>query len=273
MRGHKHLTEYLMAQARRAGVTAEREAALEAMSAALEGVATDPLAEREGAAFARAVAPWLRALRLATEEGVEWGGLPEAVDAVAGRVGRITAHRDALPRPDMRLAIDRSLAAIGLGPPPDVTAESVSFTANSWPAARRTRADGSPSPYLLPDPDAYAVLHEVFEATAEGRQDAVGLDAATLSGRLAHWLPEYGRLGEADLLAETLVALRLLGVPESDPAWRSGLASLLGMQRGNGSFGDYEDERFAASRSGYDLDVGKYLHTTEVALWALELAR
>jgi hypothetical protein len=125
--------------------------------------------------------------------------------------------------------------------------------------------------------DVYALVHEVFYLSDQGDRDMKwpSADARLWAQAALPFLVRRAiRDDDADLLAELLVATRFAGF-SSNEAFADGVRHLLTRQNENGSFGRYERRRAELARAGsrFDVDVGGYLHTTEVAIWALVQAR
>ena len=121
--------------------------------------------------------------------------------------------------------------------------------------------------------EQYDVTHEIFPLGEFGRQKITAFDAADreyLRRLMAEMVAQYTAVNNVDLLAEALVCMRYLDF-EAMPEYRKGLDYILTHQNPNGSFGSYERERaqMRLTRPKYDVDLGGYLHTTEVCLWAL----
>lgn len=275
MRGYKHLGEFMMAMDHRMKVDPPfvpkgRGMILEVLDTVV-GDARNPLKTTNDTKFRARVAPWLRTLRIATQFEVPWDGLEESLRFVESQLPRIEEYIASLSRVDMRWALQRSLHILGMGAMPDLEGEVHEMVVVDWPT---TRWVGQME--LLTKRDAYTVVHEVFEATNEVGDAPVGWSEGrveSLTIQLGKWIPELIALKNTDLLAETLDAIVLLGGDLENPQVALGMGALLTQQQSNGAFGDYEEARALLASEGlpYDVDVGQYLHTTEVALWLFDL--
>lgn len=121
--------------------------------------------------------------------------------------------------------------------------------------------------------EQYDITHEIFPLGDFGQKKITAFresDRDYLRRLMPAMVDAYTAGGNIDLLAEALVCMRFLDF-EDMPAYRKGLDYILANQNPNGSFGRYEREReqMRVSRPRYDVDIGGYLHTTEVCLWAL----
>lgn len=125
--------------------------------------------------------------------------------------------------------------------------------------------------------EIYGLAHEIFVLSAFGDEPMrwpTPESRLYAQAALPALVQRAIRDNDADLLAELLVAMRLADLAPG-AAYEDGVRHLLSRQNENGSFGTYERRRAELARAGsrFDVDVGGYLHTTEVAIWALAEAR
>ncbi|MBI1747032.1 MAG: hypothetical protein HYR55_10645 [Acidobacteria bacterium] len=121
--------------------------------------------------------------------------------------------------------------------------------------------------------EQYDVTHEIFPLGEFGRKKISEFskeDMDYLRKLMAAMVQSYTAADNIDLLAEVIVCMRFLDF-DALPEYRKGLDYILTQQNSNGSFGHYETQRqqMRTTRPKYDVDIGGYLHTTEVCLWAL----
>jgi hypothetical protein len=120
----------------------------------------------------------------------------------------------------------------------------------------------------------YDITHEIFQLAEFGKKKINNLDASDweyLRKVVPLLINHLIKTGDIDLLAEFTVDMKYLGF-ESMPEYPKALTYILNNQNPNGSFGHYEDKRAVMRRikgPNYDLEIGGYLHTVEVCLWAL----
>lgn len=268
MRGKKHFAEKLFAYAVLAKAESDpkkREAIVAKFAAAFA-----PARAREFHEFDVSDVKLLReesmsyltALWLAARLGVP---APEGKASVAEKKAAIAKD---LPNRAVhwQLAFAFLLGKLGHEPPESV--ESL---------ARKTMLAAKRPTNSLSVEDVYGLVHEIFVLSSYGDEP---VRWPTPESRLyAHAaLPALVqraiRDNDADLLAELLVAMRLSSL-SAGATFEDGVRHLLGRQNPDGSFGTYERRRAELERAGsrFDVNVGGYLHTTEVALWALLEAR
>ncbi len=126
----------------------------------------------------------------------------------------------------------------------------------------------------------YDICHEVFVFTNYGARPVTFLEkeyqqylVATVP-MLVERILEEGDWKHINLLAELLVCYRYLDIEETS-VYYNGIEAVLAMQQDDGSFGDYDIfEQYCRDKGiEYNVTIKKYLHATEVCLWALALAQ
>ena len=110
----------------------------------------------------------------------------------------------------------------------------------------------------------YDITHEVFALYALDRMDLIESDLDYLKELTSRKLD----MMDIDILAEFIIVANNLNFKHIKGYDRA-LDFLSKSQNPNGSFGDYEDKRAKWEKEGKDIDIGMYLHTTSVALGAL----
>jgi hypothetical protein len=268
MSGKKHFVEKLFVYwvlARAEKDAARRAAWVEKFRAAwapANDAAFHEIDESDVELLRQEAMPYLSAAHLAASLGV---ASEATLAAVARRAPAI--ERD-LPNRPIHWQMGLSYLLEKLGRKPPVTRDEL--MGKGLLAARR----GTDS---LSVEDVYALVHEVFYLSDQGDRDMKwpSADARLWAQAALPFLVRRAiRDDDADLLAELLVATRFAGF-SSNEAFADGVRHLLTRQNENGSFGRYERRRAELARAGsrFDVDVGGYLHTTEVAIWALVQAR
>lgn len=121
--------------------------------------------------------------------------------------------------------------------------------------------------------EIYDITHEIFYLAELGQTKIKVLDESDwkyLRYAMPNLITHFIKAKNIDLLAELVVCMKYLGFEDMNE-YRTGLDYIVSNQNENGSFGWYEKERekFKQEKSRYDVDIGGYLHTTEVCLWAL----
>lgn len=120
--------------------------------------------------------------------------------------------------------------------------------------------------------DSYDLTHEVFVAHEFGESKTphhfTAEDLAYIRATLPHLVTRYVVEDDPDLVAELLLCMTMTG-QRDDPKYAEGVAFLLDTQNEDGSWGNYESLR---SMWRQYLEHRIYLHTTYVALWALQEA-
>jgi hypothetical protein len=121
--------------------------------------------------------------------------------------------------------------------------------------------------------DKYSLTHEIFMLTDYGRRDPAltSEDRMYLYQVTPELLRESIETKDVDLCGEWVVALCFLDLADH-PGMDTAVELIRRSQNPDGSWGSYEGIRAQIALRpdiAYDVDIGKYLHTTEVAVWAL----
>ncbi len=117
----------------------------------------------------------------------------------------------------------------------------------------------------------YNLTHEIFALTSRGArtfQFPKPEDARYAKETLAALLKKYMDAGDLDLSAELLIDLAEIGEGGCEIA-RAARALILRSQNPDGSFGKYDEAAVKKTQPLFDVQIGAYLHTTMVCLWAL----
>lgn len=268
MRGKKYLTEKLFVYF--ALATAEKDPGKRAAIVEKFKTAFAPAADPEFHAFDDAdlklfreeAMSYLNALYLASRLGL---ADPAHGKSVAEKQPAIAKD---LPNRAVHWQMTFVFLLSKLGATPPVTLDSL---APKTILASRRATNG------LSTEDTYGLVHEISVLASYGESPVrwpTPESRLYAQAALPVLVERCIRDNDADLLAEVLVAMRFSGF-DSNTAFADGVRHLLTRQNENGSFGNYERRRaeLLRAKSRFDVDVGGYLHTTEVAIWALLGAR
>jgi len=209
--------------------------------------------------FREDVLSYLSAYLLLGDFGLERSRYRAEIDAIVPRIEQDLPNRG----PSQRLAFVRHFEALGL-PAPDHIDAILPQT------LFRRRVPATQLRHM----DQYLLTHEIYALTDHGRIPASQVftrdDIEYFDAVLPVLLESAIERGDVDLAAEIVVSYPMLG-RAGEPAYLEGLEFLVDSQNPNGSFGNWEGIRAlaAAKKPRYDVDVGFYLHTTEVVIWAL----
>jgi hypothetical protein len=123
---------------------------------------------------------------------------------------------------------------------------------------------------------AYDITHEIFYLTNFGANPvecASPEDLEYAKNMVAVLLAKAMQQDNPDIAAELCVCLDYLGIRDHE-LYDVCIDYLLDGQNEDGSWGDYDwaEEYVRENRPDYIVEVGLYLHTVRVVLWALELA-
>lgn len=122
----------------------------------------------------------------------------------------------------------------------------------------------------------YDLTHEIFSLTNYGTtkiQCANENDIIYAKEIIPKLISMCIEKKDMDILAELIISLHYLGI-KNIKEYDAGIDFLLNNQNSDGSWGNYEkvEEYVKEFRPKYLVDVGQYLHTTEVVIGALTLA-
>jgi hypothetical protein len=266
MKGIKHLVEYLSFHHRiyvrsrdREIQRTARDRALQALSVTDEDAYHD-LATADATRFKHESMSYLRACWIAEQFGIDTSRYRREILKI---VPRLHAH---LPTRGIDQRMGFAVLFANLGIPRPETEQQV------YPYS--LIAKHAPLLFYLDSPARpYALTHEIFSMTARGSRafPFPNEQDERYAKEIVKQLLEHSIEAESlDIAAELLVNLVQLGEAESPIAQRA-LEFVLQEQNEDGSFGNYAAQEILLRKSNprYDIQVGGYLHTTYVCIWAL----
>ncbi|MCO4764347.1 MAG: hypothetical protein KC502_22745 [Myxococcales bacterium] len=221
------------------------------------------LGELNAALFRRDSMSYLRAALLARRFGWDTGNYMAQIRRV------MPLYAEKLPTRGIDQQMAFSVLYAGLGLPGAPTRKSL------YPQSRIAKI--TPFQHWVQSPTvAYDFTHEVFAMTGRGARPFPFLRPIEqkYARKVAHTLLHIHMTEKNhDIVAELLVN-RVQLQDATDAQVPVARKFLLGSQDAQGRFGHYDEEkvRKQLKKPNYDVNIGGYLHTTMVALWALMLS-